>query len=103
MAAGFARHAGLPPSLTLLTDPSLASYEAAGLKRGVGRTLFRLDGLKNFLRANQHGFHQGRTKGDPWQQGGSLVVGKGGQVLYRYVSSTPGDHASPKTLLQHLP
>jgi hypothetical protein len=103
MAVEFARRAELPPSITLLTDPSRASYEAAGLKRGLARTLFDPQGFKNFLGAYKKGFRQGATKGDPWQQGGSLVVAQGGQVLYRYVSSTPGDHATPATLLRHLP
>jgi hypothetical protein len=61
-----------------------------------------LGGLKNFLGARKKGFHQGRTQGDPWQQGGSLVVRPGGQVLFRYASKVPGDHVSPQTLLHEL-
>ena len=59
--------------------------------------------MLNFLHARQKGFKQGRTQGDPWQQGGSLVIAPGGEVLYHYVSATPGDHAPPEELLRHVP
>jgi len=101
MAKDFAEHVGFPPSVRMLTDPKREAYEAAGLKRSAAATL-GFTGLKNFIRANSHGFHQGRTKGDPWQQGGSLIVKPGGEVAWKYVSQAPGDHVSPDALLRKL-
>ena len=102
MAKAFAAHAGLPESVTLLTDPTRQSYLAAGLKRGVLMTLGPRGWLA-FARTWKKGFRQGRTAGDPWQQGGALVVAKGGEVLYRHLSTGPSDQADPRTLVSSLP
>jgi hypothetical protein len=101
MAKAFAEHTGFAPSVHMLTDPQREAYNAAGLKRSLFATL-GLKGLLNFIRANKKGFRQGRTKGDPWQQGGSLIVKPGGKVIWKYVSEAPGDHVSPEELLAKL-
>ena len=46
----------------------------------------------NGLRATRAGFRQGKTQGDPWQQGGVLVVRRGGEPVYSHASATAGDH-----------
>jgi hypothetical protein len=102
MARSFAEHFKFPDSVKVLTDPTRESYKALGLHRSVWRT-FSLKAIGFYRAARKNGFKQGRVQGDPWQQGGSLVVDKGGKVLYRFVSDAPGHHASPQTLLQHLP
>ncbi|KAF0248987.1 MAG: hypothetical protein FD167_1615, partial [bacterium] len=56
-------------AVPLYVDPSLASYNAAGLKRTKLGTL----GPRNFLPALKSlisGNFQGKTQGDPYQQGG---------------------------------
>jgi hypothetical protein len=98
MAKSWAEHNGFPPSVAVLTDPTRKAYELAGLKRSAAATLGPRAAM-NFLRALRRGFRQGRIKGDPWQQGGSLVVRPGGKVVFRHVSSAPGDHAGASTLL----
>ena len=100
MAKAFAEHVGYPASVAVLTDPSKKAYELAGLRRSALLTLLNPASLLRFIRANLHGFRQGRTSGDPWQQGGALVVRPGGQVAFRYASWGPGDHASADTLLR---
>ena len=45
------------------------------------------------------GFRQGKVRGDPWQQGGVLVVLPGGRVVYRYLSSAAGDHPAPAAVV----
>lgn len=100
-AKNFAEHLKVPASVSLFTDPTLESFRAAGLRRSMFRTL-GLQSLRNFFRARKKGFKQGRVQGDPWQQGGSLVVDTSGHVRYRFVSNAPGDHPPPATLLQHL-
>lgn len=102
MAKSFAAHAGLPGTMTLLTDPTRESYRAAGLQRGVLMTLGPR-GWRAFIRTWKKGFRQGRTAGDPWQQGGALVIAKGGEVLYRHLSTGPSDQADPRVLISSLP
>lgn len=102
MAKKFAERNHLPPSMTLLTDPARQAYQAAGLRRSAVLTLGPWAWLP-FLHTLWHGFRQRRTAGDPWQQGGSLVVAKGGKVLFRHASWHPGDQASPAALLGALP
>ena len=80
------------------TDPSLAVYKAAQLKRGVLRTLDPR-GYGKALRAMAGGQRQGRTQGDQWQQGGVLVVAPDGGVLYQQASERAGDNATGAQIL----
>jgi hypothetical protein len=85
----------------IYTDPSLASYKAAELKRSVVRTLDPrgwLKGVKSFA----EGHRQGRTQGDAWQQGGVLVVSPSGDVLWQHASDLPGDNATAQQILAAL-
>jgi predicted amidohydrolase len=76
----------------LYTDPSRASYRAADMKHG-WRTFLDARALTNAARALAGGHLQGRTQGDPAQQGGTLVIAPPGRVLFHHVSDTAGDHA----------
>jgi len=102
MARKFAERNQLPSSMALLTDPSREAYRAAGLRRSALLTLGPWSWLP-FARTLWHGFRQRRTAGDPWQQGGALVVARGGEVLFRHASWHPGDQVSPAALLGALP
>ena len=102
VARAFGERVQLPASIRLLTDKSETAYRAAGLKRGAWRTLGPQSWLP-FLRTLSHGFRQRRTAGDPWQQGGALVLEKGGHVIFRHVSEHPGDQAPAEALLAALP
>ncbi|HET9751737.1 MAG TPA: peroxiredoxin-like family protein [Myxococcales bacterium] len=101
MARSWAEHTGFPPGVAVLTDPTRKAYDLAGLKRSFAATLSPAAAV-SFVRALRRGFRQGRILGDAWQQGGSLVVRPGGKVVFRHVSSGPGDHASASTLLAAL-
>ena len=101
VARKFAEANQLPKSMTLLTDKSQKAYEAAGLKHGMFRTLGPQSWLP-YARTMSHGFFQKRTAGDPWQQGGALVLEKGGHVIFRHVSEHPGDQARAEQLLTSL-
>ena len=82
-------------------DPGLRAYGAAGLKRGVLRTL----GPQMWARAAAvvaGGRRQGATRGDPWQQGGVLAIAPPGRVLYRHVSESAGDNAPPEKIVAAL-
>ena len=90
-AAAFRQDLGIP-DVTLLVDPELRAYRAAGLRRGRVELLSpRLAG--NALRAFRSGFRQGAVQGDPWQLGGVFVIRPGGALAYRQVSREAGDHA----------
>lgn len=79
------------PQLPVWTDPKRQTYAHLGFKRG---WLSVLDPkvMAFALRTMKAGFRQGRTQGDPVQQGGVLVVKRGGQVVYGYASAAAGDH-----------
>ena len=98
-AKHFAETIGFPPSVTVLTDHSRQAYDLAGLKRSAVLTMGPHAWLP-IARAMVKGFRQGRLQGDPWQQGGALVVQRGGALAFRHVSVGPGHNASPRSLLQ---
>lgn len=85
----------------LYTDPSLAVYQAAELKRGVMKTLNPLS-LGKAVKAFREGHRQGRTQGDAWQQGGVLVIAPDGTIRYRHASERPGDNAEAADILAAL-
>ena len=89
--AGFRAQTGYDGSL--YTDPSLAVFEAAQLERGAARTLDPRS-LGRTFGAFARGHRQGRVQGDPWQQGGVLVVAPGGEVKWHYISERPADRPS---------
>jgi len=85
----------------LYTDPSLKTYQTLGLRHGLGG----LSGwamIPNAVRAMKKGHRQGKTKGDPLQQGGICVVDTSGTVLFSHRDKTGGDHLSVDGLLQQL-
>ncbi|CAN5710190.1 hypothetical protein BH11MYX3_BH11MYX3_20120 [soil metagenome] len=86
----------------IYTDPSLATYKAAELKRGVAKT-FDPRALGGTIKALMRGGRQGRTQGDPWQQGGVLVIDRDGTVLMQDVSDRPGDNAQAAEIIAALP
>jgi peroxiredoxin len=98
-AEAFQRERGF--DFPLLVDPELKAYAAAGLRRGVFRS-FSLGTMGNAVRALRAGFRQGRTRGDPWQQGGAFVITPEGQILYSHVSEVAGDHAELQDVLAAL-
>ena len=85
----------------LYVDPELVSYRAAGLKRGVLRTLNPLS-LAHGVRALVRGNFQGRTQGDALQQGGALVILPPGRIVYEHLSDVAGDNAPPKEVVAAL-
>jgi hypothetical protein len=85
----------------VFVDEKLEAYRAAGLKRGFFQTL-NLRAIPGSVAAYLRGARQDALKGDPWQQGGILVVRQGGEVAFRQVSRWPGDHVEIPELLDRL-
>jgi peroxiredoxin len=83
------------------TDPTLAAYRAAQLKRGVVQTI----DPRGWLAAAKSlaaGRKQGRTQGDQWQQGGVVVVAPSGEVRWHHASEYAGDNASAQAIAAAL-
>ena len=85
----------------IYTDPSLAVYQAAGLKRGVLKT-FNASAAWRSIGTLRRGIKQGRTQGDAWQQGGVLVIAPSGDVLGAHASDGPGDNATADQILHFV-
>jgi hypothetical protein len=88
MAAAFRERLGLDAPIWV--DRHRRTYQHLGFKRGLFNTLGPKSVL-HYLRSFRKGFRQGRTQGDPLQQGGVVVVRKGGQPVYGYASAEGGD------------
>ena len=97
-AAGFAKQF---PGVTILTDPSRDSYRALGMRRGVAAT-FNPTSLLSGVGAALRGNRQTSVEGDPWQQGGLLLLGPGGQVLRLQRNRSAGDRPDLDKALRAL-
>jgi AhpC/TSA antioxidant enzyme len=102
MAKAFVDRLKLAGEARVLTDPGRASYRLAGFRRGVWATLGPR-ALVNLFRALRKRLGTGKIEGDAWQQGGTLVLDRGGEVLFRYASTHQGDHPPPERLVAALP
>jgi alkyl-hydroperoxide reductase/thiol specific antioxidant family protein len=83
------------------TDPSLDTYRAAQLERGVTNTLDPRS-LVGAFKAFRGGQRQGRTQGDAWQQGGTLVIATDGRVKFHHISKRPDDQSTATQILAAL-
>lgn len=81
-------------------DPKRVSYTFLGFKHSYSM-LLNPQVWVNGARAFAAGFRQKRTQGDPWQQGGVLVVRQGGALEFGYASATAGDHPPIDTVMAH--
>ncbi|MEZ4471490.1 MAG: AhpC/TSA family protein [bacterium] len=97
MARGFVQQFKVP--FPVFTDPSRQVFALAGMKRrfGIGLHTLAVAG-----RALKEGFRQGRTQGDPWQQGGVLIILPPGEVAFEHVDQGAGDHLDPASVLAAL-
>jgi hypothetical protein len=84
---------------TVLVDEQRTAYSAASMVRSA-RSTFGLGAMQAGARATAAGFRQGRTQGDPWQQGGVFVVQPGGGVRMAYLSKHAGDHPDEQDVLR---
>jgi peroxiredoxin len=75
------------------TDPSLASYRAAGFVRSRWST-YGPRATVQLVRARLRGFSNGRAQGDPLQQGGTLYVARGGELCFYDRAEHAGDRAA---------
>ncbi len=97
MARDFAAKFGI--DFPLYTDPSRESFRVAGMRRAFG---LGLGTIALGRRAMAAGHRQGRTAGDPWQQGGVLVVHPRHGVVWAHIDAAAGDHAGLDDVLDAL-
>jgi len=87
------------PPFPVWTDPSKQTYRLAGFRHSFG---LGLRSLALGRRAMSGGFRQGRTQGDPFQQGGTLVLGQNGAIWYSQAAKAAGEHAPIDEILAAL-
>ena len=98
MAADFRQQLKL--EVPVWVDPKRITYTHLGFKHSLSSVLSP-SVLLNGLRAFRAGFRQGATQGDPWQQGGVLVVRRGGALEYGFASAVAGDHPPIDLVMKH--
>lgn len=84
--------------LRSLVDTKKQTYRALGFRHGVQYTLGPAS-LARGMDAMSRGFRQVDTQGDPFQQGGTLVLAAGGRPVLFQRARFAGDHASLEQIL----
>ncbi len=77
--------------VSVVTDPERESYRAAGLERGIARTL-NSSSIRAYGPARTQGHRVTGLFGDLTQLGGLLVVKPPAQLAYFHKSRFAGDH-----------
>ncbi len=89
----------------MYVDPSLKTYKAFNLNRGITRTLGPSSVVRG-LSAMKKGFRQGKSAGDLWQQGGMFVIGPdsqtGSQMVFAHRNQAAGDQADLNAVLKAI-
>ena len=83
--------------VTVVTDPSLVSFRAAGLRRP------RVHGWRAVIEtvlALGAGYRPRRPAGDLMQLGGAVLVDEAGRVVYHHRGQSPGDLADSSDIVQ---
>jgi AhpC/TSA antioxidant enzyme len=86
----------------LLIDERRQAYEIANLGVANLLHLLRSDNFKSRKRASAAGHRQHKLGRNPFQLGGSFVLGPGNRDRFAHVSETFGDNATPAMLLAAL-
>jgi hypothetical protein len=93
------RHDLADKKVEVYTDPSLASFAAAGLARSFWAT-WGPRAIVAFVRALSRGYRQGASDGDMNQQGGALLVDADRTVVWLYRSTNLGENADPSDVVE---
>jgi len=85
----------------VFTDPTRQAYCAMQMRQG-RRSVLTMGVLRHGLNAWRLGFRQSRVAGDPFQQGGVVIIAPTGLERYRFISREAGDHPRPVEILAAL-
>jgi hypothetical protein len=99
-AAAFRDETGI--TFPLLVDEDRRAYQVAGLRQASVVDLARPGNLLAGLRAARAGHRQHRTGPNPFQLGGSFVLGPGDVVRLAHLNATFADDAPMAALLGAL-
>jgi hypothetical protein len=86
----------------LLVDEKRATYALAGLGAATMGHLFKKENHDAWRRARAAGFRQRGLGKDPFQLGGTFVLGPGDVDLFAHASSTFSDNAPIESVLAVL-
>ena len=86
----------------IYVDREGVAYRAAGLTKATLVGVFRPRAVMAALRARREGFRQGKTRGNPWQLGGTLIVAPGDRVLWAWRNRSADDDAPMEEVLSAL-
>jgi len=89
----------------LFIDADKKSYQALGLKKYgylAGMALLLKSAFREQYSRSKEAGITGNTAGDGMQTGGTLIVEKGGNVIYSHKMTNFGDHATPNDVLAAL-
>ena len=89
MAADFRAQMKIRSSIWVDTDR--VAYRKLAFTYGLAKVLSPRS-ILNSLRSLRKGHFQHRTQGNPLQNGGVLVVRKGGECMFAFVEEVTGDH-----------
>ena len=87
--------------LRSLVDPAKRSYKVLGFRHGLRYTLGAASVMRG-VQTTARGFTQTTTQGDAFQQGGTLVLARGGRPVFFYRSRFAGDHPAQEELMAAL-
>jgi peroxiredoxin len=89
------------PRWPVYSDAELVTYQALEARRGFRSSVNPRTVWLSF-RALAHGFRQGGTQGDQYQQGAVCIVTPDGAMPYLHRSEVAGDHPRPADVLAVL-
>ena len=80
--------------LEAYTDPGRKTFQSLGMKRPNALSFFaKPKVITNAARSMGSGHRQGKTRGDPFQNGGVIIVDGNLDIVYRHIESEAGDLA----------
>jgi hypothetical protein len=91
----------MPTDFPIYTDPDRQSFRAFAMKRSK-TGLLKPATWRNAARALSSGHRQTAVKGDPFQDGGVVVVRPGGEVAYTHIEKQSGDLADLDAVIAAL-
>ena len=97
MAQGFVDELQLP--FEVYSDREAQAYQLAGMQRNFG---LNVTSVKHAWRSYRSGNRQTGVKGDPWQQGGVIVVNTEGQVIETLSDKSAGDYIDIPALVDRV-
>ncbi len=97
-----AHRAHLDVPFPILTDLTLAIYDAFGFRRGTRRAIWNVDTLRFYGGVLRHGRRLTRPTEDIYRLGGDVVIDAAGRLTFRYASAHPDDRPAIPELVDAI-